>query len=191
MTTLLYSFEPFAELKTNPAAEIVKQITQRNAQYTSVILPVTFSCGDKLSKEIEDINPDCIIGFGVAAGIPCVQLECYALNEMAARIPDNNGRQPENEVIIPNAPCAYRTTYPVSTLQQKLKEKEIPVRLSYHAGLYVCNYSYYWAMHLASQRNIPALFIHVPLSTQEAAISKRMMASLPTSYLVEALQSVL
>ncbi|MDD4028120.1 MAG: pyroglutamyl-peptidase I [Caldisericia bacterium] len=185
--TLVYSFAPFGNLQVNPAAEIATKIQSNQNHCSLCILPVTFGCQKELLSAFLETKPDRIIGFGVAAGIPNVHVECYALNEIHARIPDNEGNQPSLVPILQQGPSAYRTHMDVEKIVTDLHTLHIPAALSFHAGLYVCNYSYYWTLHLCHLHQIQGLFIHVPLSPEEAIRQTSSQSSFPTSMIAEAL----
>jgi pyroglutamyl-peptidase len=189
--TVLYSFAPFGNLQSNPGAEIASKIHASQSQCSLCILPVTFRCQKELLASFLETKPDRIIGFGVAAGIPNVHVECYALNEVHARIPDNEGNQPSLVPILPHEPSAYRTSMDVEKIVTDLQANAIPAALSFHAGLYVCNYSYYWTLHLCRLHQLEGLFIHVPLSPKEAIRQKSAQSSFPPSMIAEALSHTL
>jgi pyroglutamyl-peptidase len=189
--SILYSFDPFDTLKTNPAAEVAKLVKENNTEVTLLILPVTFDCGKILKETINSVNPDLIIGIGVAAGYNCVNLECYALNEIYARIPDNNGNKPLLKKISKDGNDAYRTSVDVNMAMGCFKEAVVPARLSFHAGMYVCNYSYYNALEYASKNKGKALFIHVPLSPEEVISQEMNKPSLPTRDIANAVSSII
>ena len=188
---ILYSFEPFDTLKTNPAAEVAKLVKENNKQVMLLILPVTFDCGKILKETIDRVKPNVVIGIGVAAGYSCVNLECYALNEIYARIPDNNGNKPLLKKISKDGNDAYRTSFDVNMAIECFKEANVPVRLSFHAGMYVCNYSYYYALEYSSKNNTKSLFIHVPLSPEEVISQEMNKPSLPTRDIANAVSSII
>lgn len=83
---------------------------------------------------------------------------------------DNTGKvEMHEEPIAYGAPAAYFSTLPYEAMRQRLEEGGIPVRYSYHAGLYLCNYILYYALHLAATSNPGMLagFVHVPMLPEE------------------------
>jgi pyroglutamyl-peptidase len=189
--TLLYSFAPFGHLKVNPAAQIAQGIQDHKEDCHVLLLPVTFQCQKELLSAFVTMKPNRIIGIGVAPGSMQVQIECYALNEIWARIPDNLGDQPYFKPILSEGPKAYRTTMDVDGILRDLQNQQIPSCPSFHAGMYVCNYSYYWTLHLCHMHNLQGLFIHVPLSPEEVVRQKINQPSFSSKDIVQALSKSL
>jgi pyroglutamyl-peptidase len=93
---LLTGFEPFDGMESNLSTDIVKEFT--NIQ--SLILPVTFNEAFKqLKPVVEDIKPDVLLLFGLADIRDKVTIERIAINTLHARITDNEGHQPQHELI--------------------------------------------------------------------------------------------
>ncbi len=189
--TLLYSFAPFGNLKVNPAAQIAQEIQKHTNNCEFLVLPVTFNCQKELLSAFIAMKPERIIGIGVAPGSAQVQIECFALNEIWARIPDNQGDQPQYQPILPDGPKAYRTTMDIENILGHLQSQQIPCCPSFHAGMYVCNYSYYWTLHLCHMHNLQGLFIHVPLSPEEVIRQKINQPSFSPKEIAQALSKSL
>jgi len=185
--TLLYSFAPFGGLKINPAAQIAQEIQKNTNNCEYLELPVTFQCQKELLSAFIATKPDRIIGIGVAAGSTQVQIECYALNEIWARIPDNQGNQPCFQPILTDGPTAYRTSMDIEGILHCLQTQQIPCSPSFHAGMYVCNFSYYWTLHLCHMHSLQGLFIHVPLSPEEVIHQKLNQPSFSPKAIAQAL----
>lgn len=49
-----------------------------------------------------------------------------------------------------------------------LKDKVIPVEISFHVGTYICNYIYYNCLQYLSDKNVNTLFIHVHVFPKKA-----------------------
>ncbi len=91
-----------------------------------------------------------------------------------ARIPDNAGARPIDEIIAASGPPAYFATIPIKAVTRAIRAAGIPVEVSNSAGTYVCNHLMYGVLHFiaASGRKTRAGFIHVPYA-EEQALDKR------------------
>ena len=110
-----------------------------------------------------------MLAVGQAVGRAVISLERVAINIDDARIPDNAGRQPVDEAVVPGGPAAYFSTLPVKACLQALTDAQIPAEVSQTAGTFVCNHVFYSLMHeLARHPAIRGGFIHVPKSPEQA-----------------------
>lgn len=158
MKILVTGFHPFGDDKVNPS-ELVA------FHFGGLSLPVVRGkCFESFREEYQKIKPNAIIMLGQANGTQEIRLERIAINWDDFRIPDNEGNQPKEEIILPYGPGGYFSTLPISEIFRKLSEKQIPVQCSLSAGTYVCNHLFYRVMHFLSLENqgIPAGFIHIP-----------------------------
>lgn len=168
MRVLISGFEAFGEHKVNPTALIVDALNQGLIPFPStlklehILLPVTFDDSyKKLEKKIESFNPDVIISFGVA-NRDSIELENVAINYIDARIKDNAGTQPQEQEITPNGPQSFLSTLPLQGIEARLKEAQLPVKISNDAGSYVCNFLFYKLMESNQDTFRLCGFIHVP-----------------------------
>ena len=193
MKILIYSFEPFQDLKSNPAYDIAKTITERyNSKAVELIqLPVTYNCWELLKTKIIDFKPTFILGLGVAIGINKIKVEKIGLNYKHADIPDNAGKKVNIKKINESKNLAYESKIDVLTFVNDLKNKEIPAEISFNTGTYVCNYVYYNCLEYTSDKNIKALFIHVPVSPKESIKSHLNVSSFPTDLIANELFNIL
>lgn len=128
-------------------------------------LPCEFGrCADVLAGLIETHRPDVVICVGEAAGRAALSVERVAINVDDARIPDNAGRQPIDEPVVPGGPAAYFSTVPIKAAAARVRDAGLPVAVSQTAGTYVCNHVFYRLMHLIGTRfpHIRGGFVHVP-----------------------------
>ncbi|MBW6451681.1 MAG: hypothetical protein K0B02_03030 [DPANN group archaeon] len=93
MRILLYSFEIFGKLKSNPSYDVGSSIYNLfDSESVDLIqLPVTFDCWTILKEKIDKFKPDFIIGFGFELGINMIKIEKIGLNFKHTKMPDNNG----------------------------------------------------------------------------------------------------
>lgn len=139
------------------------------------ILPVSLKRrGKAICEFIDEIEPDIVILLGQSGKSDCIKIERVALNLMDSAKGDNDGYIPYEETICPDAPPAYFTQIPVKKLQDYLLHKGIPAMVSNSAGLYVCNRTYFTALHYIATAgsNIKALFIHLPSISEEWPIER-------------------
>jgi pyroglutamyl-peptidase len=190
MTILLTGFTPFGGLTTNPSQGIVEALAARGAaDLVAEVLPTEFAAaGRRVGELIRQLRPRAVVCLGVGRDRDAVCLERVALNLDDCEEPDNAGHAPAGQLIAPDGPLAYWSTLPLERMRATLRQRGVRVRISNHAGTYVCNHVFYLARHeletLGSRA--PCGFIHVPLPAGEAdpADAARPLPSLP--HLVEA-----
>ena len=165
MRLIVTGFEPFGGADVNASWEAVRQLDGAEAAR----LPVSFArSGDEVRRLVAE-GADAVLCVGEAGGRAAICVERVALNWMDARIPDNDGAQPVDERIDPDGPAARFSTLPTRKIVQALWEAGIPAELSYAAGTYVCNSTFYALMAAVerAERPIPGGFIHVPAQGME------------------------
>ena len=161
---LITAFEPFGGSSRNASSEVLKRLPAEldGCTVEKLLLPVVFQAAAETALR----RPaDCIFLLGEAGGRPTVTPEVKAVNLRNARIPDNAGRQPENEKILPEGPDEYRTAVPVVRITESMQAEGIPIAVSEDAGAYVCNDTFYLTGIRAS---VPVEFIHVPAEPDRA-----------------------
>ncbi|WP_148409645.1 pyroglutamyl-peptidase I [Murimonas intestini] len=175
MKVLVTGFDPFGGEKVNPAYEAVKLLpeTISGADIIKLEIPTVFSkCGHIVEEAVKVYSPDVVICVGQAGGRTGISIEKTAINLAEARIPDNEGAQPIEESIREDGDTAYFSTLPVKAMAENIRRHGIQAGISYSAGTFVCNYIMYQVLYLADKkyRGIRAGFIHVPYSTEQAAL---------------------
>ncbi len=185
MKILVTGFGSFLENEENPTEELLKLLPKsiRGNELIKIKLPVIYDeCFDVLRKIIDDEKPDYIYMLGLAGDRTAITPERVAININDARGPDNIGRTPVDEVIVPNGKNAYFSTLPIKEIVEKLQLQHIPAYISNTAGTYVCNNIFYHTMHYIDQNDlqIKAGFIHVPFMTEQLGDSKHFSLKLYT-----------
>jgi len=176
---LLTGFNAFGNIKVNPSEVIVKEIAHRSRLITdyklySEILPTEFiNAGEKITELIENIKPDIILNMGVAEKETTLSIERIALNLNDTLEPDNAGYIPKGLMIKDCNENAFFTNFPTNDICKLLENKNIPVKVSNHAGTYVCNHVFYLSFYHSNKIGINPLigFIHVPLPREYRAKS--------------------
>ncbi|MCR5278669.1 MAG: pyroglutamyl-peptidase I [Lachnospiraceae bacterium] len=164
---LFTGFEPFDNGKSNPSFEAVKLLPDRinGVQVEKLELPVVFGeASETIIKRLEVEIPDAIIMTGLAAGREAITPEVVAINLADARIPDNAGNEPKWARIIQDGPDGLFSTLPVKQMVSDMEAAGLKASLSYSAGTYVCNDTFYRVCNYirAKAPKVPCGFIHVP-----------------------------
>jgi pyroglutamyl-peptidase len=111
---------------------------------------------------MEALRPDAVLMLGQAAGRAAVTPELTARNYRFARIPDNAGRSPKGEPVVPGGEDALFASLPVEAMTEAIRALGLPASLSCSAGYYVCNDLYYTVLYHLRAAATPAAFLHVP-----------------------------
>ena len=193
MKVLITGFDPFGGERVNPAYEAVKLLpdTIAGAQIIKLEIPTVFSkSGPAVEAGIQEHQPDIVINVGQAGGRSCVTIEKVAINLADARIPDNAGEQPVDEVLQEDGENAYFATIPVKAIVQNVRDHGIPCHVSYTAGTYVCNCVMYNVLYMAAKKypNIRAGFIHVPFAAEQAVDKANGMAFMSLEMIAKSLE---
>lgn len=171
---LLTGFEPFGGGSVNPSAAVAQALHARSltdgARVQGVVLPCAF--GDALQALAEALRthrPQLVLALGQAEGRTDLSIERVALNLDDARIPDNQGRQPVDEPVVPDGPAAYFSTLPIKAMVAGLKAAGHAASISQTAGTFVCNHVFYGLQHALAGSGVRSGFMHVPLLPRQAA----------------------
>lgn len=172
MKVLVTGFDPFGGETINPAWEAVKMMKDEiaGAEIVKLQIPVVVGTSiEKIHEKMKEIQPDLVLSIGQAGGRFGVTPERVAINVTDARIPDNEGHQPIDEVIFEDGPAAYFTNLPVKAMVQAIKEAGYPAVLSNSAGTYICNHVMYGILYYI-EKEFPGVrggFIHVPYAAAQ------------------------
>lgn len=167
MKILVTGFDPFGGAKVNPAYEAVKLLPDvvGEAQIIKIEIPTVFGRDEEVVRAaVDEHHPDIVLCVGQAGGRSGITVERIAVNLMEARIPDNDGNQPMDKPIKKDGENAYFASVPVKSMVQYIKSANIPARISYTAGTYVCNDIMYRVLYMID-REYPQMkggFVHVP-----------------------------
>ena len=173
---LVTGFVPFGGERVNPSWEVVKQLADLELSGAQIVvrqLPCVFGKAiDALNAAIDDVLPEMVICVGQAGGRSDFSIERVAINIDDARIADNDGNQPVDEMIVSDGPAAYFSSLPLKTIVSGLRESGMPASVSQTAGTYVCNHVMYGLMHRLTQpacHVVKGGFIHIPYLPEQAA----------------------
>ncbi|MGP1612601.1 MAG: pyroglutamyl-peptidase I [Catonella sp.] len=172
MKLLLTAFDPFGGEKINPALEAV-MLVQNQIDGTDIVkleVPTVFRKSIKIvGKAIEEEKPDFVLCVGQAGGRYDITPERVAINIDDARIPDNEGHRPIDEVIFEDGNSAYFSTLPVKAMVEEIKKEGLSASLSNSAGTFVCNHLMYGVLYILNKqfKGTKGGFIHVPFITEQ------------------------
>ena len=168
-TLLITGFEPFGGETVNPSWEAVNRLPETIGPWRleKLRIPVVFGlAGETVLARAEAIKPHAILCVGQAGGRAALTPELVAINLRHASIPDNAGKQPQDEAVASGGPAAYFSTLPVRAMAKAAEAAGIKSTVSYSAGAYVCNDLLYTLLHRRPE--IPACFVHVPWLPEQA-----------------------
>ncbi len=172
MKILITGFEEFGEEAFNPSWEAIKRLPDEvmKCQIIKSQIPTSFNRSWEVVEHAMELHrPDIILCVGLAGGRPAITPEKVAINLAEARIPDNDGDQPIDQVIRPDGETAYFTNLPIKAMVKKMRDAGIQADVSYTAGTFVCNAIMYHVLHTVyqSETTMKAGFIHVPYATEQ------------------------
>lgn len=167
MVVLITGFDPFGGEKINPSYEAVKLLPDEIGGHTiyKMELPtVVNKSTQKVIDKIEEIKPNIVINVGQAGGRTCITPEKVAINLNDFNILDNEGNKCINERIREDAPDGYFATLPINAIVEDLKKNNIPAKVSYTAGTFVCNHVMFGVLDYikVNNLNIKSGFVHIP-----------------------------
>jgi len=186
---LIYSFEKFGKLETNPAAEIaklVKDSLKSRVDTRLIIAPTAFNNWSTIEEVILSFKPNFILGLGLKDGNR-ICLEYLAINMIDSPQPDNNGKIIRNSQINGESPLALNTSLDLLEFRSILQKENTPSTISYFADTYICNYFYFNCLDYIRKNklNVETIFIHVPLSPEEVNRLDGNKPSFPTKIIAD------
>lgn len=194
---LITGFEPFDGFTVNPSEEVVKRLSNKRINGFSLdglVFPLDYTKAlEILDKALRKHKPDYILSCG-QANRAAISIERIGMNVISTKRPDNYENLPESDIINTEGPAAYFANLDPVPLVQALLDNGIPAYVSYHAGLYGCNWLLYKVMERIENGslNAKATFIHLPPLPYQA-IEKDMMsmATMSLEMQIEALFTII
>lgn len=170
MKILITAFEPFDERPVNSSMLLLNQLELDDIELTKVVLPVTYDTSklELLMNTYQDY--DAVLHLGEAAARKKISLESIAINKQGATIKDNLGVFKQDEEIIKGAPIGYETSVLLKSILDNINDSHLEI--SYHAGTYICNLTYYQSLNFIAQNllQVKCLFIHYPLFSEHTLL---------------------
>jgi len=172
-TLLIAGFEPFAPYRENPSWTVAQALRDALAQggmdAATVCLPVEFDgARTALRRALDQERPRAVLALGLSGNTPFLDVEQVALNvgQHAAGVRAIAPPFPLGEA----SPNARRNSSDWSDFAARMRAEGLPIRISFHAGTFLCNAAYYhllgWAEGDARRRTV---FVHIPLLPDQAA----------------------
>ncbi|MFB5661309.1 pyroglutamyl-peptidase I [Alteribacillus sp. HJP-4] len=180
ITILCSGFEPFGGMAVNPTEQLVKDIereyTNEDVNIQSFGLPVDYeTCADQLIEAVIKNKPDAVFACGLAYGRSAVTVERIGINVQdtigEGQKGDNRGRKPVDDPIVDGGPDGLFATLPIRSIVERLRQDDIPARISNTAGTYICNTTLYRLMYEIKRESLAtkAGFIHFPATPEMTA----------------------
>ena len=197
MRVLLTGFEPFDGQSVNASWLAVQavaaawvEVGHGDDDLVTACLPVSFArAPQELSLRWAAARPDVVICVGEAGGRARVGIEEVAVNRAAGEIPDNDGAWPADVPLVDGAPGSYPTGLPSAECLAAVRAAGVPVELSGSAGRFVCNATFFAALHQAAAGGgVRVGFVHVPRTPAQVHDGGR---SLPVEASARALDAML
>ena len=161
---LLTAFEPFGSLNSNSSLAVLNEISDSESLIKKV-LPVSYKKCEIIIKEmLLNYKPDVLLLMGQAQNRTKIALEQIAINIINSPTYDNDGNCYLNKRIVEEESDGSFNTIDAINIVSSLESK-YPLYLSYSAGTYVCNFSFFIALNLVKKMNLTTKvgFIHFPL----------------------------
>ena len=171
---LITGFDPFGKDTINPSWEAVQRLPDVVGDFVlcKLQIPTIFGkAANCVLQQAEIFQPDVILCVGQAGGRGAVTPERIAVNIRDARITDNAGEQPQDELVVPDGPAAYFSTVPVVEMADAIQKSQLPADVSNSAGTFVCNDVLYTLLHHYHGTATKVGFIHVPYLPEQGTPS--------------------
>jgi len=165
---LITGFEPFGKHKNNPSKIILESDYLpkiNNIQIKKVVLSNDFeTINIDFLNILNHFKPDIVISLGLDSKIFTLKLETIALNISFDHV--NKGKHSK---IDKEGRTTYINNLNIIDLVDYLVQNKIPAEISYHAGIYSCNYIYYLSQKWSEINNAKSIFIHLPYTHEMAS----------------------
>lgn len=173
-SVLITGFEPFGGASVNPSEIVARSLEGRLLAGRPVavrIFPVeTRNVGERLSRAIDEHQPDLVVALGQASGRASLAIERVAVNVLDFAQPDNVGVMRKNDVILRGGPDARFSTLPFAEILEGWSSNGVPGYVSNSAGTFICNQALYELLGIAEAASPPIVagFVHLPYLPAQA-----------------------
>lgn len=166
---------PFAGLPSSPSHDLLTRVegsTIGGCRVVTKALPVSYA---RLPGIIDGLvarhRPALVVSLGLALATPVLKLERLAVNVASFKIADNEGAQPQADIVAPDAPPALRATWDAPALIAALLDAGIPAIGSWHAGTHLCNLTLFCFLDALARHGLsgPCGFLHLPYTPAQVA----------------------
>ena len=159
---LVTGFKPFGNYDVNPSeliAENLNGTTIDGVKIVGISLEVEWDISyNKTLEVIERYDPCAVVSIGLAPKSSIIRLEKLAVNLRWDEC------FPFVRLIQKSSPFLLATDVNLHEISVDMKKENISSRVSYFAGLYLCNYLFYRLLDYKEKNNpeLKVMFIHVP-----------------------------
>lgn len=196
MRFLLTAFEPFDGTGLNASLEGCRLFLDRwgsDFDLRFCVLPVEYGPDTAaVEQALAQGEVDVLLHTGQAAGTRQIRVERIAVNVRygASAGPLDRSTQ---ALIDPDGPPAYFSTLPVDEIAAAIARAEVPVEISNHAGIYLCNHVLYHSLRRAERTggHPRAGFLHVPTLPEQSEASAPNLPAESTATAIRAALAVL
>ncbi len=163
---LVMGFGPFAAVQQNPAERLARAVhgatCRSGLRVEGAVMDVAWRrCWTQTRALVEAVQPQLLIGVGVAVGREQPALELRATNALAPDRADVDGATRDR--VRADGPAVLLATATLSAAER------LGIARSEDAGRYVCNAWLYQAVDEAPQ-GLPVAFLHVPNTGLDPAV---------------------
>lgn len=168
------AFDVHSENPSERLCEVMKD-GDYGFQLETKILPVVFSRIPDVLADLDLSSYDIVVFCGLAASREEVTPEKIALNWLySPDRSDNEGvKVDRGEALIPELPLAQMSSFPVEALTAFLNDHGTKAKMSFSAGTYVCNATYFYGLSFSLGRN-QCVFIHLPKDCDVVKLAKNL-----------------
>jgi pyroglutamyl-peptidase len=164
---VIAAFEPFAGRRRNRAEEAARLLlgsTVAGHPVSIERLPTAFASLPQVLARLFDRNPAVLLLVGESRSARTLLLERIAVNVAHARIADNLGVRPIDQVLEPGAHVARKVTFDPRRVCNVAIAAGAPCEVSSHAGTFCCNAALFHGLGQAAvhPRRPVVAFVHVP-----------------------------
>lgn len=164
---VIAAFEPFGGRRRNRGEEAARMLLGATMAGHPVLverLPTAFAPLPQVLAGLLGRDPAVLLLVGEAKTARTLLVERIAVNVAHARIADNRGARPIDEVVELGAEAARKVTFDPRRICNVAIAAGAPCEVSAHAGTFCCNAALFHALGLAALRPSPPVvaFVHVP-----------------------------
>ena len=165
---LITGYGAFHTHSDNPSEALCQVMAEQEVEgweISTQILPIVFAQIPDVLADLDLQSFDVVLFTGLAASREEVTPEKVALNWLwSPDRADNSGEKVlEGRPLVPELSLAQMASFPVEELTDFLNDEGIESKLSFSAGTYVCNSTFFHGLCYSLGKN-QCTFIHLPES---------------------------
>ena len=171
MSVLITAFEPFGDWERNTTRDVGEAVAALSGAEL-LVLPVDLEEAPRLLHAAIDERKDrmtVLLALGLHSRGAAIRVERSAENIADFRIPDNAGRRPRKQRLVPEAPTRLVTAVDVDAVVAAMRGTGAEVEPSTNAGTYLCNAVYFHLLYRLRRWGVSTVFLHLPPAPGDAA----------------------